>query len=156
MRLEVVTPDNFHAAIGVTVRPDQGDLVAPVVQSLAEAYLHPAHAWPRVIYDGEDAVGFVMAFLDTPWPGEGQRSGLWRLNIAADRQGRGYGRFAVAAVADEIRSRGETHLWVSWEPRRGGPEPFYRRLGFRLTGEELYGQSVGVLDLSDGPAASVR
>jgi IS605 OrfB family transposase len=33
------------------------------------------------------------------------RSGLWRLAVAADRQGRGYGRFAVEAVCEELRRR---------------------------------------------------
>jgi diamine N-acetyltransferase len=36
------------------------------------------------------------------------RSGLWRLNIGADAQGKGYGRFAVEAVCGEIRARGGT------------------------------------------------
>ena len=31
------------------------------------------------------------------------RSGLWRLNIAADQQGRGYGKFAVESVAAYTR-----------------------------------------------------
>jgi diamine N-acetyltransferase len=47
MRLVEVTPDNFDAAIGLSVRPDQQDLVAPVVKSLAEAYLYREIAWPR-------------------------------------------------------------------------------------------------------------
>ena len=34
------------------------------------------------------------------------RAGIWRLNIAAGEQGRGYGRFAVDAIAAEARRRG--------------------------------------------------
>jgi diamine N-acetyltransferase len=147
MRLVEVTPDNFDAAIGLSVRPDQEDLVAPVVKSLAEAYLYREMAWPRLIYDGEVPVGFVMAFLDAPWTDGGTRSGLWRLNIDAERQGKGYGRFAVEAVCAELRTRGTTRAYVTFEPRDGGPEPFYLRLGFRLTGEVVHGQSVAVLDL---------
>ncbi|NJP31915.1 GNAT family N-acetyltransferase [Micromonospora thermarum] len=75
------------------------------------------------------------------------RSGLWRLNIAAEAQGHGNGRFAVEAVCQEIRARGDTRAYVTWEPRAGGPESFYRRLGFRPTGEKSGGQTVGVLDL---------
>jgi len=148
MHLAEVTPDNFDAAIAVRVRDDQQDLVAPVVQSLAEAYLYPDNAWPRLIVDGADLVGFLMVFLDAPWPGGGERrSGLWRLNIAAGRQGKGYGRFAVEAVCAELRSRGHDRAYVTWEPRDGGPQPFYLKLGFRLTGETLDGQTVGVRDL---------
>ncbi|BCJ62323.1 N-acetyltransferase [Micromonospora endophytica] len=152
MRLERITPENYEAALALSVRPDQEDLVEPVVKSLAEAYVYPEHAWPRLIYDGDVLVGFLMAFLDIPWDPDrdpdDRRSGLWRLNIAADAQGRGYGSFAVDAVCQEIRARGGTRAYVTWEPRAGGPEPFYLKLGFRPTGEQSGGQTVGVLDLS--------
>ena len=148
MHLAEVTPDNFDAAISITVADDQNDLVAPVLKSLAEAYVHRDTAWPRLVYDGSSPVGFVMAFIDAPWPGtEEKRSGLWRLNIAADRQGRGYGAFTVRAVCDELRSRGVRHVYVTYVPREGGPAPFYRKLGFRVTGEMLDDEAVAVLDL---------
>jgi diamine N-acetyltransferase len=151
MRLEEITPKNYEAALDLSVRPDQEDLVEPVVKSLAEAFVFSAYAWPRLIYDGERLVGFVMAFLDIPWnpdrdPSD-RRSGLWRLAIAADAQGRGYGKFAVEAVCQEIRARGGDRAYVTWEPREGGPEGFYLKLGFRTTGERSGGQTVGVLDL---------
>ncbi|WP_155371440.1 GNAT family N-acetyltransferase [Catellatospora vulcania] len=149
MRLEKVTPKNYAAALALSVRPDQADLVAPVVKSLAEAYVFPDLAWPRLIYDGDRLVGFVMAFLDYAWGDDPDdiRYGLWRLNIAADAQGNGYGRFAVEAVSEEVRARGGTRLHVTWEPRAGGPEEFYLKLGFHPTGEQSGGQTVGVLDL---------
>jgi diamine N-acetyltransferase len=149
MRLERITPKNYEAALALSVRSDQEDLVAPVVKSLAEAYVFPDQAWPRLIYDDDRLVGFLMAFLDIPWARnpDDLRSGLWRLNIAADAQGNGYGRFAVEAVCDEIRARGGTRAYVSWEPRAGGPEIFYLKLGFRPTGEYNRGQTVGVLNL---------
>jgi diamine N-acetyltransferase len=75
------------------------------------------------------------------------RAGIWRLNIAAGKQGRGYGRFAVNAVAQEARRRGRTRITVLWERGEGGPEEFYLRLGFRPTGEELSGEVVGELHL---------
>ncbi|MEV4711718.1 GNAT family N-acetyltransferase [Micromonospora sp. NPDC049374] len=151
MRLERITPENYEAALALSVRPDQEDLVGPVVKSLAEAYVFPDNAWPRLIYDGDTLVGFLMAFLNIQWNAgrdpDDRRSGLWRLNIAADAQGRGYGRFAVAAVCQEIRVRGGTQAYVTWKPRPGGPEAFYMKLGFRPTGEQSGGETVGVLDL---------
>ncbi|MFI9025485.1 GNAT family N-acetyltransferase [Streptomyces sp. NPDC053560] len=150
LRLEKITPDNFEAATALKVRPDQSHLVAPVVKSLAEAYVHPGVAWPRLILDGDRIVGFLMAFFDIDFTGEGTdlRSGLWRLNIAADEQGRGYGRFAVQAVAGEIRRRGGRRLTVSWHPGDDGPEGFYLGPGFRLTGEMSGDERVGELELS--------
>ncbi|MEO3926216.1 GNAT family N-acetyltransferase [Micromonosporaceae bacterium B7E4] len=155
-RLEKVTPENVVAACRLRIRPDQEGLVAPVAQSLAEAYAQPEVAWPRLVYDGERLVGFVMAFLmvrfDPDDPADLPRSGLWRLNIAADEQGRGYGRFAVQAVCDELRQRGQDRVFVTWVPGERGPERFYRRLGFRLTGERVEDEVVGALDLTE-PAA---
>ncbi|WP_089211942.1 GNAT family N-acetyltransferase [Streptosporangium subroseum] len=150
LRLAPITPANVEAAIAVKVRPDQERFVSPVVKSLAEAYVHPEVAWPRLILDGDRPVGFLMAFLDIDWNGEGVdfRSGLWRLNVAPDAQGRGVGRFAVESVAAEIRRRGGKRMYVTWEPGEDGPEGFYRRLGFRLTGEKSEDQTVGVLDLT--------
>ena len=151
MRLERITPGNLEAAIAISVRSDQEDLVEPVVKSLAEAYVHSQYAWPRLILDGDKPVGFLMGFLDIPWGPDDDtddiRSGIWRLNIAADAQGKGYGRYAVEAVCDEIRSRGGKRAYVTWEPRPGGPEEFYLKLGFQPTGERSDDQTVGVLEL---------
>jgi diamine N-acetyltransferase len=148
--LEEITPRNFEAATGIKVRPEQEFAVSPVMRSLAEAYVHPAGvAWPRLIVDGDRPVGFLMAFLDIDWAGDGTtfRSGLWRLNIAADEQAHGYGRFAVESVAAEIRRRGGKELYVTWHAGPAGPEEFYLKLGFRITGEESEGETVGVLAL---------
>ncbi|MDI3099326.1 GNAT family N-acetyltransferase [Streptomyces enissocaesilis] len=149
LRLEEITPANFEAATGIRVRPDQEHAVEPVTTSLAEAYLHPGVAWPRLILDGDRPVGFLMAFFDIDWYGDGsvRRSGLWRLNIAAEEQGRGYGRFAVESVAAEIGRRGGERCYVTWHPGPDGPEGFYRGLGFRTDGETSEGQTVGVLEL---------
>ncbi|MYW69646.1 GNAT family N-acetyltransferase [Streptomyces sp. SID8379] len=150
-RLCAITPDNLDAALAVRVRPDQEHLVAPVVKSLAEAYVHGDVAWPRLILDGDRPVGFLMAFFDIDWKADGSRSdirsGLWRLNIADGEQGRGYGRFAVEAVAAEIRRRGGDRLYVTWDADPNGPEGFYLGLGVRRTGETSGDQLVGELDL---------
>ncbi|MFD9462818.1 GNAT family N-acetyltransferase [Streptomyces sp. NPDC060027] len=150
LRLREITPDNFETAISLRVRPDQEHAVAPVLKSLAEAYVHPGVAWPRLICDDDEVVGFLMAFFGIDWTGKGTdfRSGLWRLNIAAGRQGRGYGRFAVESVAAEIRRRGGTRLTTTWHPGADGPSGFYLALGFRPTGETSGDQTVGVLELN--------
>ncbi len=157
LRLEKVTADNVLAACRLAVRPDQERFVAPVARSLAEAYAQPDIAWPRLVCDGDRLVGFVMAFFDVRLhpedPGDRPRSGLWRLAVDAAEQGRGYGRFAVESVCEEIRRRGGSRVTVTWTPGEGSPEAFYRKLGFRRTGETSGHQIVGELDLArPGPA----
>ncbi|MCB5909054.1 GNAT family N-acetyltransferase [Streptomyces pinistramenti] len=156
LRLEEITPDTVEAACRLTVRPEQQEFVEPVARSLAEAYVHPTTAWPRLIFDGTQLVGFVMAFFDVCFdpadPDDRLRSGLWRLNIAVGRQGLGYGRFAVESVCAEIRRRGGTRATVTWGVGEHGPEQFYLRLGFRPTGELSGDQTVGERELA--PAGS--
>ncbi|GHH51289.1 GNAT family N-acetyltransferase [Streptomyces candidus] len=185
LRLAEITPDTLTGALGIEVAAEQAHLVAPVVKSLAEAYVHQEQAWPRLVLDGDRPVAFLMAFFDVDFAGaeaggdatddEGSvgggaagvsvdsvgragdgpagavpdlRSGLWRLNVAAGEQGRGCGRFAVEAVAAEIRRRGGTRLTATWHPGEDGPQGFYQRLGFRLTGETSEDEVVGELGLA--------
>jgi diamine N-acetyltransferase len=151
--LEVITPENIDEALGVEVRADQSHVVSPVVKSLAEAHAFGQRAWPRLIRCDGQAVGFLMAFFDfdfnvaRPAAGPDLRSGLWRLNIAAAHQGHGHGRFAVDAVAAELRRRGTTRLTTTWHVGHGSPEPFYLGLGFRPTGEMSGDERVGELEL---------
>ena len=135
LRLEPVTQVNVRAACKLTTRPDQEDLVAPVAWSLAEAYTVPDIAWPRLIYDGGQLVGFIMAAFAQEDEDALFHSYLWRLNIGAEHQGKGYGRFAVEALCQESMRRGQHRLTVCYHPYQHGPEGFYRRLGFHPTGE---------------------
>jgi diamine N-acetyltransferase len=148
LRVAELTSDNLPAATGLELRPGQEKFVAPVVQSIAEAYVTPT-AWPRVVLDGDRVVGFVMANFDPDNELEAFRCGIWRLNVAADAQGGGVGRFAVDAVAQEACRRGRSRITVLWEKGADGPEGFYLRLGFVPIGE-LFGEIVGAKDLSPG------
>jgi diamine N-acetyltransferase len=147
VRLAELTPDNVAAACRIGVRPEQQKFVAPVVESIAEAYVHYGTAWPRLILDDDRVVGFVMGSFDPENEVDAFRAGIWRLNIAADEQGRGYGRFAVEAIAAEARRRGHNRITVLWVQGDGSPEGFYLRLGFTPTGEVLGGEIVGELML---------
>jgi diamine N-acetyltransferase len=141
LRLAELTQDNIDAAIGLELRPGQERFVAPVVRSIAEAYVYPT-AWPRLVLDDDQVAGFVMANFDPDNELHEFRCGIWRLNVAAAAQGRGVGRFAVDSVAAEARRRGQTRLTVLWEKGADGPEGFYLKLGFVPVGE-LFGEVVG-------------
>jgi diamine N-acetyltransferase len=150
VRLAELTPDNVRDACDLRIKPEQERFVASVANSIADAYVHPDTAWPRLILAGDRVVGFVMGGFDPDSEIDAFRAGIWRLAIAAEEQGRGYGRFAVEAVAQEARRRGQDRITVLWIPGEGGPEEFYLRLGFRPTGEELSGEVVGELHLRTG------
>jgi diamine N-acetyltransferase len=142
LRLAEVTRDNVRAACGLEIRPEQKGTVAPVAWSLAAAYTVPDIAWPRLVYDGDHLVGFIMGAFDPDGEVELFRSFLWRMNIAAGHQGKGYGRFAVEGLCAEAERRGQRRLMVSWKQHKHGPEGFYLRLGFRPTGECNQGEVV--------------
>lgn len=142
-----VTIDNVGQACRIAVRPDQERFVAPVAWSLAEAYVNQQTAWPRLILRGEDAVGFVMAAFDPDSEIDFFRCGIWRLNVSAEAQRAGVGRFAVKLVLDEARRRGFTRASVLWEPGDGGPAGFYEHLGFVPTGQIFQGEVVAMIPL---------
>lgn len=146
LRLEPVTEANLPAVVGICVAPEQEPFVAPVVESLAQAFVTPT-AWARAVLDGDAVVGFVMANFQPENEVPAFRCVIWRLNVDAGHQGRGVGRFAVDAVVEEARRRGERRLSVLWKRGERGPEGFYRRCGFERTGEVLFGEVVGARDV---------
>jgi diamine N-acetyltransferase len=145
LHLAELTRHNVQAACRIEVKPDQQKFVAPVVESIAEAYVYYSTTWPRLILDDDRVVGFVMGHFNPETKVDAFRACIWRLNIAADEQGRGCGRFAVEATVAETRRRGQKRITVLWEQGDSGPEGFYLRLGFTPTGEVIDGDIVGEL-----------
>jgi diamine N-acetyltransferase len=151
VELREVTGETVRAICRLTVAPHQESFVAPNAVSIAEAYFHPT-AWFRAIYADGEPVGFLMLDDDAATP----LYTLWRLMIAEQFQGRGYGTRAIELLIDYVRSRpGATTLMTSWVPGERGPAEFYRKLGFEPTGEIDEGEVVGRLAL-DAPHAVDR
>lgn len=145
IQLRPIDSDNIADVVRIRVSEAQEQFVAPVVNSLAEAYVNQATAWPRAVFSDDTAVAFVMGSFDPGAEPDFFRCGIWRLNVAADHQGKGFGRFAVESVFDEARRRGQKRATVLWVPGEGGPEGFWLSMGFKPTGEEFYGQTVAEL-----------
>ena len=121
-----------------TLSQDQHEMVAPNARSIAQAHFSDK-AWFRAIYAGETPVGFIMLYDDPDEP----EYFLWRLMVAGPEQGKGYGRRAVELLVEYVRTRpGAKELLTSCVPMEGGPEPFYRKLGFEPTGEVDEGEIV--------------
>jgi diamine N-acetyltransferase len=146
LRLEELSASNISAANALTLKPGQEQFITPVSYSAAAAVNDPNMTWQRVVVDGDEVVGFIMGSFD-PDADDEFCSILWRINVDAEDQGRGVGRFAVDALADEARRRGQSRLHVIWEPGELGPETFFLRTGFSPVGETQYGEVIGAMDL---------
>jgi len=147
LRLEELNAGNIVAANTLTLKPGQEQFVAPVSHSIAEAYVNPTTAWPRVVLEDDEVVGFIMGNFDPESEQPEFRSCIWRINIAAEAQGHGVGTFAVRALAEEARSRGFDRLTVLWEPGEHGPEAFFLKVGFAPVDETQFGEVLGALSL---------
>lgn len=131
--LREVTEKTVHQICDLsdTLSEQQQKMVAPNARSIAQAHFSDK-AWFRAIYADEAPVGFIMLY-DNPEKGE---YFLWRLMIAGPYQGKGYGRRAIELLVDHLKARPEADaLLTSYVPIEGGPEGFYRKLGFEPTGE---------------------
>src|ERR1700709_10887 len=106
LRLEELSARNIVAANTLTLKPGQEQFVAPVSHSIAEAYVNPSTAWPRVVLDGDEVVGFIMGNFDPDSPHDEIRGCIWGMNVAATAQTRLFMPSAVRALAEEARSSG--------------------------------------------------
>jgi diamine N-acetyltransferase len=145
VELREITSDNLMQVIKLNVSDAQRNFVAPNAVSIAEAHYTPT-AWFRAIYDGDEPVGFMM--LDEA-PDEGC-VWLWRLMVDARYQRHGYGAAALTMAIERARGIPQVdNMYLSYAPGEGNAGPFYRRLGFRETGELSDGEIVMVLGLRD-------
>jgi diamine N-acetyltransferase len=150
--LRELTDANRDEALALRLAPGQEHFVSSVAESLEEAQAYPqANPWYRVVYAGDEPVGFVMLSWDCiprppeiigPWF-------LWKLLIDEHHQRRGFGRDVVRAVAGLVSDAGAEALLTSYVPGgEGGPGPFYERLGFVPTGDvDGNGETILRLDL---------
>jgi len=136
--LREMSRESLGAVLDLSVAPEQTRFVAGNAQSIAEAHFQPK-AWFRAVYAGEEPVGFVMLYDDPDVP----RYFLWRFMIAAEHQGKGYGKAALDRLVEYVRTRpNATELQASYVPGDGGPGPFYGKYGFAETGEVMHGENV--------------
>lgn len=147
LRLEELSAKNAVAANTLGLKPGQELFIAPVTYAMATPFLTPTTGWSRVVSSGDDVVGFVMANFDPDAHEAEFRAAILRMNVDADAQGQGVGRFIVSSVADEARKRGFERLTVIWEPGPDGPEEFFLRVGFAVIDQTQYGENIGAMDL---------
>ncbi len=128
--LRPVTRQNFDEVIELKLHDFQKDYLASNCYSIAEASLDPALRM-HAVYADEQVIGFVMyrqAQLSDPEPGCFE---IWRLMIAADYQGLGYGRKTLELVLREIGTQpGARQIHIYYWPGNDAAKRFYASLGF--------------------------
>ena len=138
-----ITPDNFKECINLELKEGQDRFVADNLYSLAQAYIWEK-GLPFAIYEGNTMVGFIMFYYD-----EKEKAGdLWRFMIAAEHQGKGYGREAMGKMVGYFKGIDECRkIELSYVPGNAAAEKLYKDFGFIPTGEVLHGEIVMELKL---------
>ena len=142
LRMVELSAATIVAVNNLSLKPGQEQFLAPVSYGIAATVINPQTSWQRVVLDDDEVVGFVSANFDDEAPEEHFRSVLWRINVDADDQGRGVGRFLVESLIDEARRRGMDHVNVIYEAGDDGPEAFFLRVGFTPVGETEYSEVI--------------
>ena len=140
-----IDKDNFYPLLELDPG-DEGKFVASTAISLAEAWLYyEAHnTHPFALYEGEKLVGFMMAHED---PGR-RALFLWRLAIAKEHQGKGYGTEALRKFIALARASGKyACVVIGYEEGNQRAGHIYEKLGFRPVGKEADGETILRLDL---------
>ncbi len=129
--LQEISEKTVHEICKLSVLENQKKFVASNAFSIAQAYFSKK-AWFRAIYADEIPVGFIMIEDDPEKP----EYYLWRFMIDAQYQRLGFGCCAILLLIEHVKKRpGATEILASVVQSDGGPQSFYEKLGFKLTGE---------------------
>jgi len=143
--LREITKDNWYKAAKLKVSETQQNFVAPNWYSMLEVAYNPDDMYHRAIYAAEEMVGYAMMGRD---PEDGSH-GIWRLMIADDHQGKGYGRAAMQAIIKDMKVRYQPEaLFITFEPENIAARKLYESLGFVDTGELIEGEVLFRLPLN--------
>lgn len=141
-RIEELSPASIVAVNNMLLKEGQEEFLAPVSYGLASALADPRTFWQRVVVENDRVVAFISANFEPEATREEFRSVLWRINVEADDQARGIGRFAIEQLLSEAQRRGLEYVNVMYEAGEAGPEPFFRAVGFEPIGETQYGEVI--------------
>jgi len=146
VRLENVTARNWRAVARLKLTPEQEDLVASNLYSIAQSKFDPdAHL--RAVYADNEIVGFLMYDV---WETEDKtrEASIYRFMIDRKHQGKGYGRAALGRALEEIKSvSGIKKVSIGYMPDNPVAKPFYSSFGFAEVGKDEDGEIIAELRL---------
>lgn len=138
-----ITKENFKECINLKLKDGQQKFVAPNVYSVAQAGVWKGTK-SFAIYAKESMVGFIMFIFN-----EEEKAGdLWRLMIAGEYQGMGYGKEALYKVIEYFRNIEECgKIFLSYVPGNKSAERLYKFVGFEANGDIDNGEIIMELKL---------
>jgi diamine N-acetyltransferase len=132
------------------VAEHQKHLVSTVAESFADALFQPDDSWDTsytwirgVTRDGVPAA-FIMC-ADSP--DSDKDPWIWRLLVDRDHQGVGVGTFALNCAIERYRAMGFKRVRICWYPAEDDSSGFYKKFGFKETGELWDDEVVAALEL---------
>ncbi|MGN1343024.1 MAG: GNAT family N-acetyltransferase [Traorella sp.] len=137
IHFQEISEDNFDAIIHMK-RPEGEHFVASNAVSLAQAWLYrnDGDVFPLAIYHDDEVVGFVLLEEDL----EEERLDLWRIMIAYEYEGHGYGSEAIKRVIEYAKeSKKYKKMFLLCANENVKARHIYDKLGFQPTGEICYG-----------------
>jgi diamine N-acetyltransferase len=135
--------------LALEVSESQRGLVATMAESYSDALFPPDYGLGEVKpwLKGVTRNGAPAGFLMCADPTERQKDAwIWRLLVDKNHQGFGVGTFAVNQALDRYLSLDIRRVLVSWKPQQNNPSGFYRKLGFKETGQMMDGEVVAAID----------
>lgn len=145
LRLVELSAATIVAVNKLGLKPGQEAFLAPISYGIAATVVNPQTTWQRVVMDGDEVVGFVSANFDDEALEPHFRSVLWRINVDADDQRRGVGRFIVGELRQVAADKGFDHVDVMYEAGEEGPQSFFTSVGFEEVGETEYGEIIATI-----------
>lgn len=134
IQLQDIDESNYERVLALTIDDKDKVYVAPVVRSLADAWIYRANGdvFPKAIYDGERLIGFLLLEIDD----EEQTYLIWRLMIDKSNQGLGYGRATITAVIDQAKQAGYRSIRADYVKGNHKMARILENLGFQVTGQD--------------------
>jgi len=147
-----ITLENLDAVIALQVAPDQTELVADNLYSIAQAGLDPTGWCSAACVDGKPVGFFYVREQDS-----GTRIYLCRFMIDQSRQRRGLGRRIMAQLLDTLFSAPQVEMIdLAVSRTDGGAQSFYEKCGFTPTGEPYRGSWRMILPRSHYQSAATE
>ena len=143
INLKEINRENWRDIVDLKVHDEQLNFVASNAFSLAQAK-YETECMPLAIYLDDKPVGFIMYVKpcidhDDYW--------IYRLMIDKQYQGKGYGKNALQQVINIVKEDiNYNKLFLSFEPENHGAKAMYENMGFKPTGDIIYGELVYVLN----------